>query len=149
MRATVLGQQTEKFERKKNQVAVADERFNDYKQAITNMIAADFAEDQDRIRAILREKAEAAKTTDGSFTRVPMYPSAQPAGYVARFGGSPVSPKRQMASIVGAVVPAGFEHYPRCTCYVPNPKQPWPTLELAELDMLSEQEARQQLKELC
>jgi hypothetical protein len=26
-------------------VAIADERFNDYKQVITNMIAADFAED--------------------------------------------------------------------------------------------------------
>jgi hypothetical protein len=77
-----------------------------------------------------------------------MYPSA-PAGYIARFGESPVSLKRQMTSIQGAVVPAGFVHYPQCTCYAPNPKQPWPTLELAELDMLSEQEARQQLKELC
>jgi hypothetical protein len=41
-----------------------DQKFNDYKQAIMNMIEADFAEDQDRIKTILKDKADAAKSTN-------------------------------------------------------------------------------------
>jgi hypothetical protein len=41
-----------------------DQKFNDYKQTIFNMIGADFAEDQQRIKEILKEKADKAKNTD-------------------------------------------------------------------------------------
>lgn len=51
--------------------------------------------------------------------------------------------------MAGCVVPNGFKHYTYCTCYVPNPKYPRPTLELAELDMLSEHEARSELARMC
>jgi hypothetical protein len=49
----------------------------------------------------------------------------------------------------GAVVPKDFIHYNHCICYIPDPKHPKPTLELAELDMLSEQEARNELARMC
>jgi hypothetical protein len=47
--------------------------------------------------------------------------------------------------MLGAVVPHGFKHYPTCSCYQPNPNYPRPTLELAEMEMLSEREAREEL----
>jgi capsule polysaccharide modification protein KpsS len=51
--------------------------------------------------------------------------------------------------LAGAVVPDKFTHYSNCYCYVPNPKYPRPTMELAELELLSEYEARQELASLC
>jgi hypothetical protein len=41
-----------------------DQKFNDYKETIFNMIGADFAADQERIKVILKEKADKAKVTD-------------------------------------------------------------------------------------
>jgi len=52
-------------------------------------------------------------------------------------------------TLAGSVVPIGFKHYTYCMCYVPNPNYPRPTLELAELDMLSEHEARSELARMC
>ena len=52
-------------------------------------------------------------------------------------------------NLLGAMVPKGFEHYSNCSCYVPNPNHPRPTLELAEYEMLSEKEARQELSKVC
>ena len=46
--------------------------------------------------------------------------------------------KSFQGALPGAVVPNGFQHYPHCVCYVPDPNKPKPTLELAEIDMLSE-----------
>ena len=57
--------------------------------------------------------------------------------------------KNKDGQLSGTVVPEGFKHYPHCICYQPDPKYPRPTLELAELDMLSEQEARRQLAQMC
>jgi hypothetical protein len=49
----------------------------------------------------------------------------------------------------GAIVPKGFTHYTHCICYKPDPRYPHPTLELAELDILSEFEAKTELKQMC
>lgn len=51
--------------------------------------------------------------------------------------------------LTGAVVPKNFEHYSYCSCYQPDPRFPRPTMELAELEMLSEAEARHELSKLC
>jgi hypothetical protein len=47
----------------------------------------------------------------------------------------------------GAIVPDGFVHKTYCDCYSPSPYYPLPTLEMAKLEMLSEQEARRDLAE--
>jgi hypothetical protein len=49
------------------------------------------------------------------------------------------------SGMFGAVVPNGFKHYATCSCYKPDPNYPRPTLELAELEMISEREAREEL----
>ncbi len=42
-----------------------------------NMIQSDFAEEQDRIKTIIKEKAEAAKIIDKEYNkRVNMYPAS-------------------------------------------------------------------------
>lgn len=45
----------------------------------------------------------------------------------------------------GVIVPEGFVHKSYCVCYEPNNQTALPTLELAKLGMLSEQEAREEL----
>jgi hypothetical protein len=47
------------------------------------------------------------------------------------------------------VVPKGWQHYQFCSCYKPSPEHPTPTLELAELEMLSERDARRELSQIC
>lgn len=118
-----------------------NQKFYDYKQAIINLVGADFAEDQDRIKAILKEKADEAKIEDLDYipNKTPMYPA----------NGTTKNVVGGIKSLAGCVVPNGFKHYTYCTCYVPNPKYPRPTLELAELDMLSEHEARSELARMC
>lgn len=49
----------------------------------------------------------------------------------------------------GAIVPNGFKHYSNCSCYKPDDRFPKPTMELAELEMYSEAEARSELARLC
>lgn len=49
----------------------------------------------------------------------------------------------------GSVLPPGFKHYSSCSCYEPNPEHPRPTLELAQMEMLSEREAREELCKMC
>lgn len=56
-----------------------DQKFEDYKQSIFNMIGADFAKDQENIKQILKEKADRAKMTDpvmqSLFKKTTMYPA--------------------------------------------------------------------------
>ena len=89
----------------------------------------------------LKQKADMAKNTerDKSLHKPsPMYPlhSDHLAGPESK-------------ALPGALVPKGFNHYPSCSCYKPNPNFPRPTLEMAELEMLSESEARHELARLC
>jgi hypothetical protein len=57
-------------------------KFDQYKQTITNMINADFAEDQERIKIVIKSKAEQAKIIDKEhlklFKRLEMYPANGP-----------------------------------------------------------------------
>lgn len=111
---------------------------------------------------ILKDKAEAAKITDqkhSQYKRTPMYPATGSNTYLQLINNTKGGSKTQQyevgkhpqnsGSIPGAIIPQNFRHYPHCFCYVPNPKHPWPTMELAELDMLSEQEARNELSRMC
>jgi len=50
-------------------------------------------------------------------------------------------------AFIGTVVPAGFKHMTYCDCYEPNHEYPLPSLQMAELEMMSEQEARMELAE--
>ena len=61
----------------------------------------------------------------------------------------PIIAGPESKALPGALVPKGFNHYPSCSCYKPNPNFPRPTLEMAELEMLSESEARHELARLC
>lgn len=54
-----------------------------------------------------------------------------------------------VATLPGGVVPDGFVHYSHCTCFKPSKKYPNYTLEHAELEMYTEQEARFELSRAC
>ena len=105
------------------------------------MVNEDFAEDQNRIKMFLKQRAEAAKALDNDLnSKTKLYP-------LQVVGSNLENAKRQL--IDGAVVPKNFKHYSYCSCYVPNPNYPRPTMELAEIEMLSEMEARSELARLC
>ena len=88
----------------------------------------------------IKQKAEFAKNTDRQGMLGPaMYPAST----------NVVSGQQQSDLLAGAVVPKGFEHYSHCVCYKPDDRFPRPTMELAELEMLSEAEARGELAKLC
>ena len=116
-----------------------DIKFNKYKETIMNMIGADFAEEQERIKQIIKDKAEYAKNQekDSTLKRISLYPaSGIPANMIGQgdkqsegLNGSVVS-----GLLAGSIVPKGFEHYSFCSCYKPDPRYPRPTLELAEIE---------------
>lgn len=47
-------EQFEKFARKNNEIVVKDNKFNRYKETIMNMIGLDFAEEQEKIKEIIK-----------------------------------------------------------------------------------------------
>jgi len=51
--------------------------------------------------------------------------------------------------LTGAVLPAGFEHYMHCSCYAPKPGMPKPTMEMAEIEQMSELGCRRELAQMC
>ena len=86
-----------------------------------------------------------AKITDKKsimHKRAPDYPGALGQALGSNQGSQDI---KQVPGLAGAVVPDGFKHYPKCDCYMPPSHYPRPTLELAELEMLSEREAREEL----
>ena len=73
----ILSEQLEKFMRQNDQVEGSKRKFNDYLTAIMSMIQKDFAEDEHKIKMMLKNKAEAAKVTDRSslfHQSIEMYP---------------------------------------------------------------------------
>jgi len=60
-----------------NQLELKTKKFDDYKRVILNMVNADFAAEQDRIKTILKEMAEQAKHTEKegtNYKKSAMYP---------------------------------------------------------------------------
>lgn len=55
---TIIGEQQHKFQRQLNQLELKTKKFEDYKRIIKNMVEADFAAEQDRIKVILKDMAE-------------------------------------------------------------------------------------------
>ena len=73
----IIGEQLHKFKRNLNQLELKTRKFDDYKQAILNMVNADFAADQDRIKVILKDMADQAKNTEKegtNYKKPVMYP---------------------------------------------------------------------------
>ena len=68
MVSRIHGEQLEKFSRKNNELSLKDIKFNKYKETIMNMIGADFAEEQERIKQIIKDKAEYAKNQEKDST---------------------------------------------------------------------------------
>ena len=83
---------------------------------------------------MLREKANAAKNNDetSTYKSPEFYPANGSHVYTGKGGAGVGGP------LPGAVVPKGFQHYSHCSCYGINEKHPKPTLELAEIEMMSE-----------
>ena len=54
-----------------------------------------------------------------------------------------------IGTLPGGVVPVGFEHKSHCICFKPSKRYPNYSLEHAELEMISEQEARFDLARAC
>lgn len=141
----ILGEQFKKFSRKNKQVDMTDKKFKDYMDSILNMVNADFATDQDKIKQFLKQRADVAKSLDedNPAPKVNLYPLT-----LANQTYNPIHVANQN-QIVGAIIPANFKHYSHCQCYVPDPKYPRPTLELAELEIQSERDARHELARMC
>ena len=81
----IQGEQQEKFKRKNTQVEIKDQKFSDYIQQLLSMIGADFAKEQDRIKATLKEMADKAKTTGEEAELIKkslMYPASGTSNYV-------------------------------------------------------------------
>jgi hypothetical protein len=80
------------------------------------MIGSDFAKEQDRIKTILKEMADKAKTTGEEAELIKksvMYPASGTSTYVPMKETS----KRGGGLLPGAALPAGFEHYSHCICF--------------------------------
>ena len=45
----------------------------------------------------------------------------------------------QVGTLPGSIVPQGFQHYTHCSCFQPSKRYPNYTMDLAEIEMLSEQ----------
>lgn len=54
-----------------------------------------------------------------------------------------------VGTLPGAIIPKGFQHYSHCSCFVPSKRYPNYTMEHAEIEMYSEQEARFELARAC
>ena len=54
-----------------------------------------------------------------------------------------------VGTLPGSVVPPGFQHYTHCSCFVPSKQYPNYTMDLAEIEMMSEREARYELARVC
>ena len=54
---------------------------------------------------------------------------------------------KDVGTLPGTLVPPGFRHNTHCICYVPDPDRPNPTMKYAELEMMSQQQARLELAE--
>jgi hypothetical protein len=80
-----------------------DIKYDKYLETVMNMIQADFAENNDRIKEIIKTKAEFAKNTDRDGT------SKKTALYPASFDGQ--------KNVAGVMAPPGFVHYQHCVCY--------------------------------
>lgn len=66
-----------------NELEIKTRKFGDYKQAILNMVNADFAAEQNKIKVMLKDMADQAKNTEKEGTNYKpsiMYPigSANP-----------------------------------------------------------------------
>ena len=55
----------------------------------------------------------------------------------------------QVSTLPGSVIPDGFTHYSHCSCFKPSKRYPNYSLEHAEIEMYSEQEARFELARAC
>jgi len=126
-------------------------KFVDYLDYLKKELGADFAAELDRIKEVCKQKVQEAITIDPEIkykkpefypangTHVYIGPSApNEKGSKVTFPGNALTSDGRPATLPGAVVPKGFTHYSHCSCYMPDERFPRPTLEMAELEMMSE-----------
>lgn len=149
---------------------LAVERFRDYKKHVQGIVANDFVEDAAALEKDLNSVLSQVREVGVSNYKPPqLYPGTgthKVAGGTIRPGaitlgsglGGPqgagslgadgrLSLTQAVGTLPGTLVPPGFRHNAHCICYVPDPEKPNPTLKYAELDMMSQQQARLELAE--
>ena len=55
---TIIGEQQHKFKRQLNHLELKTNKFDDYKSVFLNMLNADFAAEQERLKAIIKDMAD-------------------------------------------------------------------------------------------
>jgi hypothetical protein len=106
------------------------------------MVKTEFAKENERIKVLLKDKANMAKNIDPDFSTYKS-PDFYPANGSHVYTGNQTLTKGGSSggipgTMPGNLVPSGFKHYSHCTCYSPNSNNPRVTTELAEIEMLSE-----------
>ena len=134
----IYGEQLEKFSRMNNELSLKEIKFSKYQETIMNMVSANFAEEMDRIKKVIKQKADNAKISNKDGVYIPVDLLTHHVNEGKPHGG-----------VAGSIVPKDFAHFTTCTCYKPNPAYPVPTVELAKLETLSEAEARHELARMC
>ena len=159
IRDKILGEQAQKFKLSKDSLDTQIEKLNDYKKYILDKVNANFSKRYDKMQVFIKKKVEALWELDQDKT---MYvpPNLYPATGTSKYrqpgqsngpgsGGGGGSVLDTVGTLPGAIVKEGFQHYSHCTCFVPSKKYPNYAMEHAELEMISEQEARFELARVC
>ena len=166
----ILGEQHQKFKLQKDELDCAIERFSDYKNHIKGIVENDFEEKRALMEKDMVLKVNQVKEIGSSstFQAPKLYPGTgshkygnqppikagsiqlnpTPASHGLMGGGAGdgrLNLVKDVGSLPGTLCPPGFQHYTHCSCYIPDKSKPHPTMHYAELEMLSEQEARFEL----
>lgn len=176
IRQNILGEQAQKFKLQKDALDTQIEKLNDYKGHVSQIVGEQFSADYDAINQNLKKEVEKAHDITDMSNYVPptLYPATGNSKYrnpisqivikhdyggeggVGGGGGNLVSSGvindlalEAVGTIPGSIVPTGFQHYTHCSCFQPSKKYPNYTMQLAELEMYSEQEARFELARVC
>lgn len=138
-------------------------RFKDYRDHLSRETAQEFAHELKERGAEIKLMTGRATIIDPATTTYqspPFYPipggtGTNPSGPVYAVNGSDSKAAQnrfkgkqgpgttsfnQLApvALTGSVMPAGFQHYMHCSCYAPKPGMPKPTMEMAEIEQMSE-----------
>ena len=161
VRKDILDEQANKFNRMLLIKNKKTRKFKDYRDHIVriadDLFAAEFKEQAVKIKDMRDVTSNIEKTTTRykapNLFPVPMGQPEPHGSAVKAIGFQPS--KEQIAAAPngmmnnGVPVPDGFKHYTFCNCYAPDERHPRPTMELAQIEMLGEAEARCELYHMC
>ena len=167
IRNEILGDQHQKFKLQKDELDNAIERFNDYKNHIKGIVEVDFEEKRAAMEKDMNLKVTQVRDigSNSTYQAPKLYPgtgsrkygtqtqhkpgtiqlNSMPGPAMGAGGDGRVNLIKDVGALPGTLIPKGFNHYTHCSCYIPDPSKPHPTMHYAELEMISEQEARFEL----